>query len=134
MRLQGWKEISGYLKCGIRTAQRWEKHGLPVRQLKTNNRKSNLRSPVFAFSAELDDWIKLGGVRQPSRISSLELVRRSAQLRAEVREARLGLRARLESLHQEIATLRKISAKQELQKGKTARVGRQRTKANADGS
>jgi len=26
----GWKEISDYLHCGTRTAQRWENRALPV--------------------------------------------------------------------------------------------------------
>ena len=69
MRLQGWKEISGYLKCGTRTAQRWEKQGLPIRQLGKSR-----RSPVFAFSEELDNWIKLGAIRQLPAISSSDLI------------------------------------------------------------
>jgi hypothetical protein len=103
MRLQGWKEISGYLKCGIRTAQRWEKQGLPVRQLGKGR-----RSPVFAFSEELDEWVKRGGLRQLSPNGNSELVQHSAQLRAQIRESREHLKAQLQTLWEGITTLRNI--------------------------
>jgi hypothetical protein len=32
MILKGWKDIAKYLGCGVRTVQRWEKLGLPVRR------------------------------------------------------------------------------------------------------
>ncbi|MGH9433804.1 MAG: tetratricopeptide repeat protein [Terriglobia bacterium] len=51
-RLSSWKEIATYLKCGIRTVQRWESvEGLPV------HRHVHLKnSTVYAFKAELDAW------------------------------------------------------------------------------
>jgi hypothetical protein len=52
--LQSWKEIAGYLKRGVRTAQRWERAaGLPVRRPRPGD-----RSPVFAFPEELDAWMR----------------------------------------------------------------------------
>ena len=51
--LNGWKEISGYLRVGLRTAQRWEKNlALPVYRTGTSE-----RGPVLAYSSELDGWL-----------------------------------------------------------------------------
>ena len=51
--LTGWKEISTYLRRGVRTVQRWESLGLPVHRI-----KGGRTSPVFAFAEELDAWAK----------------------------------------------------------------------------
>ncbi len=48
--LQGWKQIAGYLRVSIRTAQALEKQGLPV------YRGPGEKSPVSAFAAEIDEW------------------------------------------------------------------------------
>ena len=54
MLLSGWKEISRYLKCGVRTAQRWRRDlHLPVTRI-----RSGKRGPVMADSQSLDDWLK----------------------------------------------------------------------------
>ena len=58
MILSAWKQIAQYLDCGGRTAQRWCGEGLPVRRL-----NSGPRSPVFAYSEQIDLWIKDGGLR-----------------------------------------------------------------------
>jgi hypothetical protein len=52
MILNGWKEIAHYLGRGIRTAQRWELFGLPVRRP-----SSRLRSAVSVRSEEIDSWL-----------------------------------------------------------------------------
>jgi hypothetical protein len=53
-RLDGWKEISNYLRCDVRTCLRWEKHGgLPVSRIGNNGK----RSKVIAFKADLDQWL-----------------------------------------------------------------------------
>lgn len=50
-RLDSWKEIAGYLRRGVRTAQRWERvAGLPVRRVASE------RGAVYAFRSELDAW------------------------------------------------------------------------------
>ena len=50
--LSSWKEISSYLGVDIKTAQRYEtKLGLPV-----HRREGLLRSRVFAFRDEIDQW------------------------------------------------------------------------------
>ena len=52
MVLHGWKEISRYLDCGVRTAQRWEAQcGLPI-----TRPREHLRSPVLATTEALDEW------------------------------------------------------------------------------
>lgn len=50
--LRTWGEIAAYLKCDERTAQRWEKsEDLPIRR-----HMHTLRSRVYAYTDELDDW------------------------------------------------------------------------------
>jgi hypothetical protein len=51
--LHGWKEISTYLHLTVRTAQRWEKAGLPVHRAYDSR-----RSPVIASVSELDFWVR----------------------------------------------------------------------------
>ena len=51
--LTGWKEISTFLRRGVRTVQRWESLGLPIHRI-----KGGRSSPVFAFAEELDAWEK----------------------------------------------------------------------------
>ena len=49
-----WKEIALYLGRGVRTVQRWEAElQLPVHRFGRSE-----RSPVFAFKAELDSWLR----------------------------------------------------------------------------
>ncbi len=51
-RLHSWKEIAAYLKCEVRTAQRWEKReGLPV-----HRHMHRKLSSVFTHPNELDEW------------------------------------------------------------------------------
>ena len=52
-RLDCWKEIASYLSRGERTVKRWEtERGLPIHRLPGGGRSS-----VYAFSAELDEWL-----------------------------------------------------------------------------
>ena len=52
--LSSWKEISTYLKCGVRSCIRWEKErGMPVQRM------AGPRSArVFAYREELDTWLE----------------------------------------------------------------------------
>lgn len=52
MILNGWKEIANHLGRGVRTVQRWEQLGLPVRRP-----NSRLRSAVICTTEELDAWV-----------------------------------------------------------------------------
>jgi len=52
-RLDSWKEIAVYLKRGVTTVQRWEKHeGLPVHRLPHHK-----RGTAYAYKSELEDWL-----------------------------------------------------------------------------
>jgi hypothetical protein len=52
--LTGWKEIAAYLKCGVRTAQRWQlEYHLPIARVRTKR-----KGLVMAESERLDDWIR----------------------------------------------------------------------------
>ena len=53
--LNSWKEIARYLGRGVRTVQRYERElGLPVRRP-----RGRARSAVIAFTAELDEWLRV---------------------------------------------------------------------------
>jgi hypothetical protein len=60
--LNSWKEIATYLDRGVRTLQRWErdKH-LPIRRVGAGE-----RVPVFAFTIDLDKWLRKHGTAAPS--------------------------------------------------------------------
>lgn len=53
MILNGWKQIAAHLGRGVRTVQRWESLGLPVRRPRRKD-----RSAVTAFTQELDEWVR----------------------------------------------------------------------------
>ena len=53
MILKGWKDIAKYLGCGVRTVQRWEKLGMPVRRP-----TKGARSAAMAITEELAAWLK----------------------------------------------------------------------------
>ena len=53
MILKGWKDIAKYLGCGVRTVQRWEKLGMPVRRP-----TKGARSAVIAITEEIAAWLK----------------------------------------------------------------------------
>ncbi len=54
-RLDGWKEISKYIKRDIRTSQRWEKEfDLPIYRI--DNQSD--RPKVYSYKSELDEWFK----------------------------------------------------------------------------
>jgi hypothetical protein len=54
--LNGWKEIAHCLHMSPRNARRWEQLGLPVRRV-----SDSCRSPVVAFSEEIEDWLRAKG-------------------------------------------------------------------------
>ena len=69
--LNSWKEIASYLGRGIRTVQRWEKIGLPIRRLGDGD-----RSPVVADARDIDRWIQSAqkhGFRTPQSAEHLFL-------------------------------------------------------------
>lgn len=53
-RLRGWKEIAAWAGVDERTVKRWEHgRGLPVHRV-----PGEARAPVYAFEAELADWLR----------------------------------------------------------------------------
>jgi Tol biopolymer transport system component len=53
-RLDSWKAIAQYLGKDVRTAIRWERSkGLPVHRVRGGERRS-----VFAYTDEIDDWLR----------------------------------------------------------------------------
>jgi hypothetical protein len=71
VRLDSWKDIAAYLGRDVRTAIRWEKDkGLPVRRVPGGQRQA-----VFAYTAELDAWLRqeeLGTAPQGLKPDSFE--------------------------------------------------------------
>jgi hypothetical protein len=51
--LRSWGMIATFLKCGIRTAQRWERE----EQLPVHRRANAPRGMVVAFPRELQTWL-----------------------------------------------------------------------------
>lgn len=51
--LRSWKEIANYFQRAVRTVQRWQAIGLPVRRL-----GSGPRPPVMANVDDLDRWLQ----------------------------------------------------------------------------
>lgn len=100
--LTGWKEISKYLRYGIRTVQRWERNGLPVKRV-----NKTPRSPVVADSEELDAWI-LHRVELPPGAprKTAQNLQRAKELRAKAQGIRKELQSRLEILKTTLAESR----------------------------
>lgn len=62
-RLDSWKEIAAYLKRDVTTVRRWEKReGLPVHRHGHDRRDS-----IYAYVAELDDWLERRRISRPGR-------------------------------------------------------------------
>jgi hypothetical protein len=89
--LNGWKEIAEHLHRTPRSAQRWERLGLPVRRL-----SASPRSPIVAFSNELEDWIRRTKETQTSvtdsaetRVAYIQTLHETRRLMDELRAAGL---------------------------------------------
>lgn len=75
--LNSWKEIASYLQRAVRTVQRWERDkALPVRRI-----GNSVKSPVFAYPAEMDTWLRAYpiGLRHREDIVAPQLMSREAQ-------------------------------------------------------
>jgi len=86
MILSGWKEIAGYLHCGVRTVQRWEAEGLPVHR-PTPGRRSH----VISDSVDLDRWVRRRAAL-PENQRVLSTIKHSEKLQKETRARVLQLR------------------------------------------
>jgi hypothetical protein len=110
--LSGWKEISSYLRMGVRTAQRYEEFGLPVRRPAGRRRGS-----VIATKAELDTWITARPIRQTPQpaASGLPLsptwtdfragIAEMKRLRTEMMRLRTKAVISLEALHARVSLM-----------------------------
>lgn len=102
MILTGWKQISKHLGYGIRTVQRWERKGLPVKRV-----TGGPRSPVVANSEDLDGWMLRGKTLPPGAPPDLlQNLQRARELQRQVEHTRNQLRLRLEALKKQIAERR----------------------------
>ncbi len=99
MILSGWKEIASYLHCGVRTVQRWEMDGLPIRRPTPGK-----RSHVIAHSEELDRWVR-HGTASPGYPQLSASITRARKLHAEAQTRLLELSSRVERLRDEVASL-----------------------------
>lgn len=63
--LTSWKEIAQHLGKGVRTVQRWEREGLPVRRP-----KGGQKGRVLAFPEEIDKWVRAEYMRSDAHGSS----------------------------------------------------------------
>ena len=101
MILTVWKQISQHLGYGVRTVQRWEGQGLPIKRV-----TKSPRSPVVADSEQLDAWILRGkGLPPGTPFDLLRNLERARELRDEVERARTALHQRMASLRKEIAAI-----------------------------
>jgi hypothetical protein len=77
MIFSGWKEISGYLRCSSRTAQRWEAFAkLPVQR----PRGAAERGTVIAFEEELDAWLRRQANGDPAQALGCDPLQASRRL------------------------------------------------------
>lgn len=90
--LSGWKEIAKYMHQGVRTVQRWEAIGLPVRRVRATK-----PSPVIAFTEDLDSWGRSLHVPLLDRIEELKAT--ISSLEAQIRSLKRQLRVRNRPAH-----------------------------------
>lgn len=93
MILNSWKEIASYLRCSVRTAQRLENAGMPVRRPAGHS-----RSAVVAFTDEIEMWLKSSRTGQ---VAVTRVVFAS--------ERRIHIRAELAALKERMAECRQRS-------------------------
>ncbi len=111
--LNSWKEIANYLGRGVRTVQRWEGMGLPVRRL-----GKGLRAPVIAYRADIDRWLQQAHqhrFEQEAQVNQIlfrgdlrQTISESRALRAQMRTLRANQQAALENLQHSIITLGRL--------------------------
>lgn len=95
--LKSWKEIANYMRCGVRTVQRYERElGLPVRRP-----AGMLRGSVMATRAELDAWVAARPIRETFRLPAGVA---KARARANLASIEDGL-AHMNQLRQQMLTL-----------------------------
>ena len=101
MILTSWKEIASRLNCAVRTAQRWERNGLPV-----SRPNPGRRGYVTADADMLDSWLRDSVFWRGNDLVRLREIQRSRALRAKVRYSREILRDNMASLRTQAELLR----------------------------
>jgi hypothetical protein len=86
------KEIANYMHQGVRTVQRWELIGLPVRRVRNYG-----RSPVIALPEDLDVWARSLHVPLLDRIEELRVT--ISWIEAQIRTLKRQLRVRKRPAH-----------------------------------
>ncbi len=103
--LNCWKEIASFLHRAVRTVQRWEREdGLPIHRV-----GHGTKAPVFAFSTELQDWLRCTKMKNSFPLdlpSSDERVHVDKQALERQRELRVTMRTLLGVQRQRIAAIR----------------------------
>jgi phage terminase Nu1 subunit (DNA packaging protein) len=102
--LNSWKEIATYLGRGVRTVQRWEKIGLPVRRL-----GQGARAPVVADARDLDRWVlgaaHVNGIKTPQSLTHLVFRGQLADSVEQARRLRDEMHALVQSSRMSMARL-----------------------------
>src|SRR5436309_3018347 len=96
--LNSWKEIANYLGRGVRTVQRWEKCGLPVRRMGAGS-----RAPVIANKPEIDRWMESTRAHGFGAVVDAEQLVCRGELRSSILQSR--------TLIKEMVELRQTQAK-----------------------
>lgn len=101
MILSGWKQIANYMQCSVRTAQRWEEYGLPVRRPIRGG-----RGQVVAQSADIESWLRSNQLQRAVDLDVIATIVKAKKLCDEVQQSRDMLLLRVEALRKQIAILR----------------------------
>jgi len=115
MILTSWKEIASRLKCAVRTAQRWERNGLPV-----NRPIPGRRGYVTADAEMLESWLRDSVFWRRRDFAGLSEIQRSRALRAQAKHSREALHQNMTSLTRQAELLR-ITANKSVQR--LAKIG-----------
>ncbi len=102
MILTGWKEIAAYLNCSVRTVQRWQEDGLPIRRP-----SKGPRSHIVADTQDIDRWLTTSSLRRMGgNVLVMQNIERACRLSAEVQRSCQNLTANIALLQKELDALR----------------------------
>jgi hypothetical protein len=98
--LTGWKEIAAYLRCGVRTAQRWERHELPIKRPVPDR-----RSHVIADSERIDSWLHEGAFHRNGDQRTFGNLQRTRELLGQMSVTTGTLRLNMQNLTKRLTAL-----------------------------
>ncbi len=103
MLITGWKSIASHLGAGVRTVQRWEASGLPIKRP-----SGALRGPVMAYTEDLDGWVRhrIAGSADDAIARALRLYHQSTELRGKSKVIRGELLHNRKALRQLVSDMR----------------------------